>query len=518
MGKKKPEVSKLKNRRGKGFYAKDGRIYFKVKVDGKWVNVRTEFRVGQEREAAAMRAKLDESIELSNEAESFGPLTVARWYEKRWLAERKGVVPSWRNDEANMRLWVLPAIGDMRFEQVRPRHVVAIVRSVRAQRAPRTVYNVYATVSAFFRDAALEDLIPDGANPCILDAHQLGPKMDANPEWRPTAIYSRSELERLISDESIPWDRRVVYALQGIGALRHGEMAKLRWMHLLDAEPLIQLAIVRPKSSLRNAIPARYMPVHPTLAAILSEWRLHGWVATFGRQPSPEDLVVPLPDFGNRIADPSRKMRDMNGSLRRLKWDLETLGMRVRRGHDLRRTMISLARSDGAQVDILRRGTHKPPKEVIEGYTTFEWDVLCREVAKLKVHRRQHSKITALTKAANGSEDEFATMFATTKGEPMEIVAELAARDAGVEPARRGHDASRLVTVAESSHDKSRTYVGPERRLKPGKSRSVTDSRSKVANSVVLTRQQVDRIRAALQTFDSGLVAAALEILDEVER
>ena len=44
-----------------------------------------------------------------------------------------------------------------------------------------------------------------------------------------------------------------------------------------------------------------------------------------------------------------------------------------------------LARSDGARADILRRVTHKPPPEVFEGYTTFEWEVVCREVVKLDV-------------------------------------------------------------------------------------------------------------------------------------
>jgi hypothetical protein len=47
--------------------------------------------------------------------------------------------------------------------------------------------------------------------------------------------------------------------------------------------------------------------------------------------------------------------------------------------------MISLSRSDGARTEILRRVTHQPPKEVIEGYTHFEWAVVCAEVVKLKL-------------------------------------------------------------------------------------------------------------------------------------
>jgi hypothetical protein len=62
------------------------------------------------------------------------------------------------------------------------------------------------------------------------------------------------------------------------------------------------------------------------------------------------------------------------------------LGLRHRRGHDLRRTMISLARTDGARKDILELCTHRPKKgSAIDLYTTFPWEALCAEVEKLKV-------------------------------------------------------------------------------------------------------------------------------------
>jgi predicted nuclease of predicted toxin-antitoxin system len=35
--------------------------------------------------------------------------------------------------------------------------------------------------------------------------------------------------------------------------------------------------------------------------------------------------------------------------------------------------------------DVLRRGTHQPPKDVMELYTTVEWRKLCEEVAKLRI-------------------------------------------------------------------------------------------------------------------------------------
>ncbi len=125
----------------------------------------------------------------------------------------------------------------------------------------------------------------------------------------------------------------------------------------------------------------RYVPVHPVLAAMLAEWRLTGWEEMMERQPTPDDLVVPMP--GTARSERGR-MRTPQTSLKLFHADLDVLGPRLRRLQDLRRTMISLARRDGAIKDILRRATHKPPKEVMEGYTSFEWDVLCREILKLR--------------------------------------------------------------------------------------------------------------------------------------
>src|SRR5262249_8741958 len=49
-----------------------------------------------------------------------------------------------------------------------------------------------------------------------------------------------------------------------------------------------------------------------------------------------------------------------------------------------------------------RRGTHKAPRDVMEGYTTFEWDVLCREVLKLQVHRRDLGQVVQLVANSGG--------------------------------------------------------------------------------------------------------------------
>jgi integrase len=178
----------------------------------------------------------------------------------------------------------------------------------------------------------------------------------------------------------------VLYALEGVAGLRHGEAAALRWFHY-DAEvkPLGKLMVARSNGRRRTKTGmTRMMPVHPAPAEILATWRTSGWPAIMGREPSPDDLVILCP---KRRCFEAGRMRDKNYSRKRLIEDFAMLGFRHRRGHDLRRTMISLARMDGAGKDLLEVCTHRPTggRTAIDLYTTFDWEALCAEVAKLRI-------------------------------------------------------------------------------------------------------------------------------------
>ena len=63
--------------------------------------------------------------------------------------------------------------------------------------------------------------------------------------------------------------------------------------------------------------------------------------------------------------------------------------------------MISLTREDGARKDILELCTHNPRKtgSSIDVYTTFPWEALCGEVAKLRIQRRTPGNVVALRAA-----------------------------------------------------------------------------------------------------------------------
>ena len=271
----------------------------------------------------------------------------------------------------------------MNLEEVRPRHIRDLIKALRAQGklAPRTIRHVYGALHTMFRDAQVDELIP--ANPCILKRGELPKRVDRDPTWRAGAVLTRGELEQLISDERLPPDRRVLYALLGLAGVRFGEASALRWRtYDTTLEPLGRILVASSWSTTKHKEKStkteqpRLVPVHSTLAVVLAQWKLDGWQVMMGRAPTPDDLIIPSRRGVNR---------SRHHSLEKFREDLERLGMRRRRQHDLRRTFISLARTDGARKDVLERVTHGNRGDIVDMYTELPWALLCEEVAKLKV-------------------------------------------------------------------------------------------------------------------------------------
>jgi len=182
----------------------------------------------------------------------------------------------------------------------------------------------------------------------------------------------------------------VQYAFKALAGMRHGEVAALAWRAIdYTAEPLARINVVRAYNSATQKIKTtktedgRAVPMHPTLAKILATWRLSHWSRLYGRQPTPDDLVVP-----------TRNLTPIHSSdaVHAFKADLEALGLRVEAGerrdrgeHDLRGWYKTRCIEDGADSLIIRRTTHAPPRDVNAGYERFTWATICREVAKLRV-------------------------------------------------------------------------------------------------------------------------------------
>jgi integrase len=375
-------------------YARGRKLWIGYKdAEGTRKYAPTKFVLGQESKARKLLEAIERRVKAAGEfgEASLGPLTVKR-YIVRWIEDRRlRQVASADDDETRLQRHALPELGELVLADVRPSHVRALVRKLKAkvgqgreQLAPRTVRHVYGVLHRMFEDAVADELIE--SNPCSIRRGELPAKVDKDPTWRSGAVFAREEVEQLISDDRIPEDRRVFYAIALLGGLRTGEVSALRF-RAYDAslEPLGRLLVAasfdtrtRLEKGVKTGKP-REVPIHPTLAKVLAAWKLTGWRRMMGRSPGPDDVLVPKQDGRNR---------DAHFVLYWFRRDCEVLALRRRRQYDSRRTFVSLAQADGARKDILRWITHGPDGDIVSVYTTLPWNALCEEVAKLRIGLR----------------------------------------------------------------------------------------------------------------------------------
>jgi len=385
--------------------------------DGKWTQRSSRLSVGQQSEARKLLERIEAKIAAGAELgeTDLGPVTVER-FAKRWIEAQEGQNLGTAGDyESRLRNHALPVLVPMRLDEVRPRDIKKLIRSLVGKRAPRTIRHVYGTLHTMFAEAESDELIE--RSPCRLGRRDLPKKVDKDPTWRAGAVFTREETEALISDERIPEDRRTLYALLFLGGgMRFGEGAALRWrMYDATLKPLGRLLVahsynthLKKVKAVKTEVP-RQVPVHPTLARVLAAWKLGGWERMLGRPPTPDDLIVP---------SPKGKHRNGHVALQQFHRDLATLDLRKRRLHDLRRTFISLAQADGARKDILHWITHGPSGDIMDAYTTLPWETYCTEVEKLRIGLLE-GRLIELPKAASaGIDGELATPLATVRKTP----------------------------------------------------------------------------------------------------
>ncbi len=408
-------------------YRRGTKLWCRVKDGGKWLSKPTPYSVGDERKAMRYADAAERALNDANSAS--GPMTVNRW-AKSWIADRKTADLDWINDEGRLRHHVLPTLGAMLVASVRPPNIARLVHDLRFPEAAgdrlaqRTIYNIYSVISAMFRDAAINGVIEQ--TPCILTNQQLGPLIDSDPEWRIGAVHTREEAQQMISDARIPLDRQVTYGFGLLAGMRPGEAAAIRWRHYDPVmTPLGRLIVAVAFNSRKNKAKGtkteavRAVPVHPTLAELLEEWRVFGWPAMFGRAPEPNDLIVPLPPAAaarrrSRTGDAYRGHDYMRKRWREV--DFPALGwVRYREPYATKSTFITLAIEDGADPDIIRdRVTHsKRRRSAFDGYDRGpHWRETCSEVAKLQIVRRVSvgdvvQLATVRATAAGSTDDEF---------------------------------------------------------------------------------------------------------------
>jgi integrase len=398
-------------------FTRGRKLYVKYRdASGKWVMRATPFAPGDLKKAQKLLVDTQKRIQAGQEVTGSGGTPTVAQYSQRWAVARKtrGITIA-DDEEARLKKFVLPRIGHLPLspEGVRPRHIREVVAALRVAPtdrdskktlAPRTIRAIFMTTHKMFADAVIDELID--INPCQLPRGELPKKIDHDPVWRSGAIFTRFEIEQITTDPRIPEDRRMLYALLFFLGVRFGEGAAATWgRYDPDLRPLGRILVSHSWSTTRGELKGtktespRAVPVHPRLAAMLEDWKAHGWADMIGRQPKPEDLIVPSREG---------RFRNVNHGLKRFHEDLDRLGLRRRRQHDLRRSFISLCVEDGARREILHWITHGADGTITDLYTTLSWGALCGEVQKLQIPCKPTPAPTSNGDATNGKPRELA--------------------------------------------------------------------------------------------------------------
>lgn len=292
------------------------------------------------------------------------------------------------DDQTRFRLHVSPSLGEMRIGDIRPQHVHELLLQLHAGHlSAKSVRNVHGVLNAMLEQARFKDLLVD--NPARLPRGKL-PRVAKKTK----PMFTRQELQTLVTDPRIAEHRRVFYALQGLAGMRLGEASGRRWRDVDFYAPglsSIRVATQYEDAPLKTADEAedtreRLVPIHPFLREILIAWWGVGFERTYGAPPNGEHDWL--------CADPRTGLpRSQNQAIKALYRDLAKVGIKHRTGetdrgrscHAFRHSFISLARSDGAQKAALETVTHNAKGDVMDGYTQYLWPATCQAVGSLKM-------------------------------------------------------------------------------------------------------------------------------------
>lgn len=219
----------------------------------------------------------------------------------KWIEMRKGdpkLAASTRaGDKANMDHHIIPALGKLVFADMTTARLRQFVRDLTAKRSASTVRNVVGTLSTFVQDCRAEEWITLPGNP-VRDPAVT--KLLPTKELKEPLPIPKVAVERLITSEKVPVQRRIRYAHGALTGMRIGEMAAVLWQDFegLDGDK----ATMDVTKSIREGVASdtkthakghRKLPVHSQLARRLRWWHAEGWEQFMGRRPEPCDPVFP---------------------------------------------------------------------------------------------------------------------------------------------------------------------------------------------------------------------------------
>lgn len=293
-------------------------------------------------------------------------------------------VRSAKKDEGGIiRNWLIPEFGSERLSGlVHRRNAEGFRRIWDKGRAPRTVHNIYFVFETVLDWAVREELITVKPPSLSVRHGELPPLQDARPEgWREQALFSLDEIAKLLAAEQIEPQYRTMYSVYFLTGSRFSEITSVRVRdYNRNRKPLGQLTIRSGKVGRAKGVRYRTPPVHPALAQWLDWWLREGFEFTHLRVPQDGDLLFPT--LSPRRQKAGQEACSHGEVYKRwARHHLPACGLRHRRLHDARRTLLSLIRSSEAPAEIARSITHTViADKVLDAYTTFEWQAICKAV------------------------------------------------------------------------------------------------------------------------------------------
>lgn len=320
-----------------------------------------------------------------------------------WMATRDDVIS--RDLDASMgTVHFLPVFGEMRTAEITTAHILDWLATMRRKPSSarpgqtlskNTIRNVNGRLVTFFSDMEQRGVVTRTPYAGLRKAQR--PKAPTRHELTSAKrVFSIDEVQRLIFDERVPMDRRVLYAITYFSGDRIGEACGHQWSDWETThEPLGMLRIERQyeglplKGKRGEAGPPRQAPVHPQFASILSAWKLSGFSMYMGRRPRPTDYIVPTTDG---------RPRSLDSVAPRLMIDCKTVGITspTSQTHAFRRGMKTHACANGAAEVWIERVLHNASGNVASGYLADDWKAMCSAIECIPVSAPKLATVTPL--------------------------------------------------------------------------------------------------------------------------
>jgi integrase len=251
----------------------------------------------------------------------------------------------------------------------------------------KTVTSIHSTLRSIMIEAVEDELIDSPPLPLSVKRDHLPPLEDTRPDgWRDEAIFEIEEVRKLASTDSIATARTIMYLTYFLTGSRFREIVPIKVKDYVRAKKPLHCLVVRSAKHKRQRGAdrrRREVPVHPDLKAWLDWWLAEEYEVLFGRKPQSDDLLFPTVSVRRR----NKGLETVSHNELYKQWqrnDLPAAGLRHRRLHDARRTLLSALKNAGADPEVRRKITHWSVEDrVLDAYTTMEWRVLCEAMSAI---------------------------------------------------------------------------------------------------------------------------------------